>query len=347
MNSAAMSRFRTRAPGQLLGRLRRVGALFALFFTVLFASVHWIVEDIRAAVASRVGGAVLLEQVDAAAARLDGAMLIAAFSLIPVFGLAWSLATRYVSRNHLQELAESSFRKSQFVAMATAELRNPLNAISGFADLLVAGAYGAMPDGQRGAVEEVRRGAAGLKSLLVDIVDQANVEAGRITLARSEFAVGDVMEDAAHAVVALAERKGLKIMLTGPVHARVSADRLRMRQVTLNLLVNAIQASPAGSVVELLAQADGDQVRVTVADAGAGIPEHEIDRLFTEIRQIRSARAIREGLGLDLTVCRQLVELNGGKIWAENAPGAGARISYTLPAAGPRERAQGSSPVQA
>jgi len=323
----------SRTPEQLLMRLRRVGGLFALFFTVLFASIHWILDEIRDTAAAPLSRTDLVARVGEAADRLNLALLVAAAALVPVFGLAFALVRRYVKRNHLQELADSSFRKSQFVAMATAEIRNPLNAIAGFADLLDGGAYGPLTGAQRGAVEEVRRGAAGLKTLLVDIVDQANVEAGRVALARSEFRIGDIMTDAARAVGALAERKGVTVALAGPVDARVTADRNRMRAVTVNLLVNAVHASPHGAVVECVADAAGDRVRVTVADHGAGVPAADLPHLFNEIRQVRSARAVREGLGLDLAVCRRLVELNGGTIRADNAPGSGARFTFTLPAA--------------
>ncbi len=238
------------APEQLLLRLRRIGWLFALFFTVLFAAVHWIVEDVRDAVVTLRPGTDLVARVDDAATRLDAALGVAAVSLLPVFALAWMLARRYVKRNHLQELGEASFRKSQFVTMAT-------------------------------------------------------------------------MEEAVRGVIAVAERKGVRVAVTGSTHAWVAADRLRVRQVTLNLLVNAVNASPRGSVVECQVEPDGPHIRVSVADAGRGIPEQELPRLISDLRQVRSARAVREGLGLDLSVCRRLIELNGGRIWAENDPAAG------------------------
>jgi signal transduction histidine kinase len=322
---------------RLMAKLRRIGGLVALFILLVFASLHWISQDMNAAVrrpglSKRAIVAALEENVG----RLSLVIVIAGIALAAVFLVSAVLVTRFV-RHHFRELESMNKRKSQFVSMVSHELRTPLNAIAGFSDLLANGAFGALNEGQADCVKEVRSGSTHLKRMINDILDISKIEAGSIDLNKAELKVGAALAGALVVAGPLARARGVELATRGDADADVDADAtvlgdpVRLKQVLLNLISNAIKHSPAGRKVEVTASRRDGEVRITVADQGEGIARADQEKLFEEFRQLRSAAEATEGTGLGLAICRKLVELQGGRIWVESSPGAGARFHFTLP----------------
>jgi signal transduction histidine kinase len=117
---------------------------------------------------------------------------------------------------------------------------------------------------------------------------------------------------------------------TEPEEITVSADGRRVRQVVFNLVSNAVKFTPPGGRIDVFARLDDDQVEIAVADTGAGIAEEELETIFEEFKQAMDGRRA-EGTGLGLPLSRKLVELHGGRLWAETTAGNGSTFRFTLP----------------
>lgn len=241
-----------------------------------------------------------------------------------------------------REAEEARALKARFVATVSHELRGPLNLILGFSRLMALSPekYGQpLPPAYRADVATIFRSSQHLLALVDDILDLSQIEAQRLPLVRDRVDLGaDVIEKAAAIVGPLIERKGLQLRVEVAADLPwILADPVRLRQVLLNLLNNAIRFTERGSIT-IRAQRAEDAVVVSVADTGAGIPAEEMGRLFQEFRQVRApGTAESTGTGLGLAICKYLVELHGGHIWAESQVGQGTTLYFTLPLPGTQE----------
>ncbi len=244
-----------------------------------------------------------------------------------------------------REAAEESRRaKQQFVAMVSHELRTPLNIIIGFAELMSLSpeSYGVrrVPRQFMGDVNRIYRSAEHLKSLIDDVLDLSQIDARRMVLLTEQASPSDVVAEAADMIWGLATQKGLRLSLdVEPGIPPIPLDRLRIRQVLLNLLSNAVRFSEQGEI-SVCARLVGAEVMVTVADTGPGIARQDLERVFEEFRQLDSSLSRRHaGTGLGLALSRRFVELHGGRMWVESELGHGSRFHFTLPlSAASRER---------
>jgi signal transduction histidine kinase/CheY-like chemotaxis protein len=243
--------------------------------------------------------------------------------------------------------AEARRLKSEFAATISHELRTPLNLIIGFSEVMVMApeSYGdrPLPPGYRGDVEAIHRNARHLSSLIDDILDLSQLDAHRLALQKEATQLASVVEEAADAVRALFEDKGLSFRIEAAADLPVlQIDRTRIRQVVINLLNNAVRFTERGGICVTLAQGT-NEIEVCVADTGIGIEPRDLSAIFDEFRQADSTTRRRYGgSGLGLAICKRFVELHGGSIWAESTPQQGSRFYFTLPvadqiaAAGPR-----------
>jgi signal transduction histidine kinase len=320
---------------ELMVKLRRVGGLLVLFLLLVLAAVYWITQDMNSAIEN---AALSKKAVKAAFEESSGRLyLVVVFTgaaMVPMFVMAALLVARFV-RHHFQELEAMNRRKTQFVSMVAHELRTPLNAIVGFSDLLAGGSHGPLNDGQADCVKEVRSGAAHLKRVINDILDMSRIEAGTVELNRVELKAGVVIEAAITAAEPLARARDIRLVAHGDLAAVFTGDAIRVRQILLNLLSNAIKFSAPEVPVNIGVDARGSEVVITVADQGRGISREDQGKLFREYGQLREAWNTMEGTGLGLAICKKLVELQGGRIWVESAPGEGSRFKFALPAARP------------
>ncbi len=254
------------------------------------------------------------------------------------------LTNRYKALQRVAEEARQA--KAEFVANVSHELRAPLNIIIGFSEVLTRSLSGARPAAKLTTalladIGVIQRNARHLARLVDDVLDLSQIEAGRMALSKSWAAVAEIVEEAASAVRPLFDSKGLHLSVS--VEYRVPllyCDRVRVRQILINLLSNAGRFTEQGGAVVTVAHRD-EQVVFTVADTGPGISEQDQERLFEPFHQAdRSLRREHGGSGLGLSICKRFVEMHGGKIGIRSQPGSGTTIFFELPVAHPVETAR-------
>lgn len=236
------------------------------------------------------------------------------------------------------ELARN--QKARFAAMVSHELRGPLNMILGFSRMMVLSPeqYGQpLPAVYYADVDAIYRNTQHLAALVDDILDLSQIEANRLPLVKDRVELAqDVVQRAMSIVRPLAERKGLHLHVElADDLPWVLADPVRLRQVMLNLLSNAVRETERGSIT-ISSETTEDALLVHVSDTGPGIAACDVPKLFTEFQQLQPKGKTGDvgGSGLGLNISKQFIELHGGAIWVESQPGKGTTFSFSLPLPG-------------
>jgi signal transduction histidine kinase len=226
--------------------------------------------------------------------------------------------------------------KSQFLANMSHELRTPLNAILGFSDMLTAGIPGPLNSKQLGYVENIHEGGEFLLRVINDVLDLAQVDAGKLRLHEEKDVA---LDQIAGACIALLEEQaiagGLRLSLEIEDRMpRVIADPTRLSQILLNLLSNAVKfTEPGGSVSLAIRRAENGSVLLEVQDTGPGMTATEIEVALQPFGQIDGGLARRHnGTGLGLPLARELAELHGGSLHVVSEKGRGTTVTVALPA---------------
>jgi signal transduction histidine kinase len=237
----------------------------------------------------------------------------------------------------LQEQAQSAERanrvKDEFLSTLSHELRTPLNAILGWAHMLTE--IEMTDDQRRQAVSVILRNAQVQTKLVEDLLDMSRIVSGRLRLDMQPVDLGEVVTAAIDVVRPTAEAKRIVVRtLFGPETGHVRGDAARLQQVVWNLLTNAIKFTPAGGVITVGIERSGEQVEITVADTGTGIPAAFLPHVFERFRQGgHGGDRSQGGLGIGLSIARNLVEMHAGSIRAHSAgENAGATFTIVLPA---------------
>ena len=235
--------------------------------------------------------------------------------------------------NHVAEDARRL--KEEFVANVSHELRTPLNMIIGFSEMIIETpqAYGArLPPALLADINAIQRNSQHLARLVDDVLDLSQMEAGRMTLCKEWATMCAIIDEAVLAVRALYESKQLYLTAECPVDLpKLLCDSTRVRQVILNLLSNAGRFTERGGVHVRVSRQD-DMVVVSVQDTGPGIALEDQSKVFEPFQQLDSSIHRRHGgSGLGLTISKRFVEMHGGKLWLESAPGAGTTFYFSLP----------------
>ncbi len=212
------------------------------------------------------------------------------------------------------------------------ELRTPMNAVLGYTDLILDNIFGDVPEAIRDTLERVKANGHHLLGLINDVLDLSKIEAGQLTLSLGDYSMGEVVHAVVSAVDSLAAEKKLELKATVPADLPPGrGDERRITQVLLNLAGNAIKFTDEGEVSIRARISDGAFV-VSVSDTGPGISEADQQTIFEEFQQADSSSTrTKGGTGLGLSISRRIVELHGGRLWVESAPGHGSTFSFTLP----------------
>ena len=232
--------------------------------------------------------------------------------------------------------AESANRtKSEFMANMSHELKTPLNAIIGFAEV-IAGAGGfALPKGKIVEyAEDIRASGAHLLTLITDILDIARIDAGRLDLDERRLDLADALHSCLAVTREPAKAGGLTLQASLPADLPpLLFDARCLRKIVVNLLSNAVKFTPEGGRVSLVAEVRDDGLAIVVSDSGVGMDPADVPRVMAPFQQVDGSLARRyDGSGLGLALSKALIELHGGRIEIETAPGAGTTVTVHVPA---------------
>jgi signal transduction histidine kinase len=232
-----------------------------------------------------------------------------------------------------EEARRANKMKSDFLAVVSHDLRTPLTAIIGYADLLELGVPEPLRDGALERVQRIRTSARHLVYLLNELLAFARLDAGREVVRARDVDVCQIVRDVASVAEPLAQAKQLRLEVALPnASCIVSTDPDKVRQVLINLVGNAIKYTEQGSVL-VEVRADGaDRLRLRVKDTGVGIAPEHVKQIFEPFWQVDPAQRTRDGgTGLGLSVVKRLSELLSGSVSVESAPGKGSTFTVTLP----------------
>ena len=253
-----------------------------------------------------------------------------------------------------QEAEDLSRAKGDFLARMSHEIRTPLNVIIGMGDVLE---RTPLNEEQRRHVRAFQKAGGNLLALIDDVLDLSKVESGRIVLEQTDFDPAAVAEEVVELLSVRARQKGLVFgcRIREDTPRRVIGDPARLRQVLINLAANAIKFTAQGSVsIEVEPDPDVRQagfLRFSVSDTGIGVPPEKLDSIFEAFTQAEpSTTRTYGGTGLGLAISKHLVELMGGRIWAESAPGRGSTFRFTAwlaPGGGGAEAGTLAFPIRA
>jgi signal transduction histidine kinase len=239
---------------------------------------------------------------------------------------------------HAMEAAELANRaKSDFLAVMSHELRTPLNAIGGYAELISLGVHGPVTDSQRESLGRITRSQQRLLTLINDVLNFAKLDAGHVEYNFSDFSLDTVLAGLEPLIAPQVRTKRLTYTYVACSPAlTVHADQDRLHQVVLNLLSNAVKFTPEDGTVTVDCEADADAVLVHVRDTGRGIPADRLRTIFEPFVQVeRSLSRPHEGIGLGLSISRELARGMGGDLTVESEVGKGSvftvKVSRTRP----------------
>jgi len=249
-------------------------------------------------------------------------------------------------RDKSRQLEIANQHKSEFLANMSHELRTPLNAIIGFSEVLLERMFGELNEKQDDYLKDIFTSGKHLLSLINDILDLSKIEAGRMELDLSDFDPEQALGNAMTLVRERAQTHGIALALQADgMAADIRADERKFKQILLNLLSNAVKFTPDGGKVTVRAAMVGEQIEVAVQDTGVGISAEDQLVVFDEFKQVgRHYTNKHEGTGLGLSLTKRFVELHGGSLRLESAPGVGSTFTFTLPIR-PVEAAQDAKEV--
>jgi signal transduction histidine kinase len=235
-----------------------------------------------------------------------------------------------------EELQELDRLKSGFLANMSHELRTPLNSVLGFSDVMLLELDGPLTPEMNNDLQLIQKNGQHLLHLINDVLDMAKIESGRMNLHPETFKVHDVLDEVKSITSTLASERNTSLFIEedSDQEVEILADNTRFRQVMINLVNNAIKFTENGKIA-IRAQMQGKQtVLITVKDTGIGIPEEKLDDIFQEFTQVDTSTTRKVGgTGLGLPISRRLIEMHGGRLWAESTgvEGEGSTFFVELP----------------
>lgn len=244
-----------------------------------------------------------------------------------------NIGTVTVFRDFTRE-AEVEKLKSTFVAIVSHELRTPLNAILGYAEMFKESVYGPMNDKQVNMAERIMKNTQRLLGLINDLLDQAQMEAGKLTIQMALVRPAELLENLHGVMDQIAHERGLRLTSEIDDHLPdvLNGDGARLQQILVNLVNNAVKFTDQGTVHVWLFCPDENKWGMEVSDTGSGIPEDELPYIFDTFRQVEGGETrVHGGFGLGLSIVKQLVSLMSGEIKVDSKVGVGTNFTITLP----------------
>jgi len=259
------------------------------------------------------------------AAHSDGAAEIIAAVAQQLSGHIENLRLNEELQKRAQELQELDRLKSSFLANMSHELRTPLNSILGFSDVILEGIDGPLTEDMNNDLRLIQRNGQHLLHLINDVLDMAKIESGRMNLNLEKFKINDLLDEVLSITSTLSDEKNLPVYIgSGSENVEILADSTRIKQVMINVINNSIKFTDKGEVKISCRKSDPETVRIAVKDTGIGIPAGQLETIFQEFAQVDSSATRKVGgTGLGLPISRRLVELHGGRLWAESSGIAG------------------------
>ncbi len=237
-------------------------------------------------------------------------------------------------RQTAERLRQVDRMKSQFLANMSHELRTPLNSIIGYSEVLMDGDDGELTDEALEDVQVIHESGQHLLHIINDLLDLAKIEAGEMKMERVMLDLTKSVGGVIQVAQVLVKDKPITLRFEAGSTPTVMADEVRLRQIVMNLVSNAVKFTEKGEVVVSTGTMENGFAYVQVKDTGIGIAPENIDAIFEQFRQVDGSSTRRAGgTGLGLTITRHLVHMHGGEIFVESKLGVGSTFTFTLPPA--------------
>ncbi|MDP3539469.1 MAG: PAS domain S-box protein [Azonexus sp.] len=237
-----------------------------------------------------------------------------------------ALKAKNVELENARDVAdEANLAKSDFLSSMSHELRTPLGAILGFAQLIESGTPQPTPN-QKRSVDQILKAGWYLLELINEILDLAVIESGKLSLSIESVSLAEVLHECEAMIEPQAEKRGISVVFAKLEEVYfVKADRMRVKQILINLLSNSIKYNKAGGTVTVMcSMSQPDSIQISVRDTGDGLSADWLAQLFQPFNRLGQKANVEEGTGIGLVVCKRLVELMAGEIGVESTVGVGS-----------------------
>jgi signal transduction histidine kinase len=273
---------------------------------------------------------------------VDGSLLV--FLVVSGILLIRSVLKEVKHREEVENLAKQlktanarlkklDTAKSEFISIASHQLRTPLTVIKGYLSMIKGGDFGLVNEKQKDPMDKVAESSERLVQLVENMLNVSRIEAGRVQFNFSEIQLEDLVKSVVDELMTKAKIKSLRLNLKLPSEPlpKLKIDEEKIRQVIMNLIENSIKYTDQGSVSVELSR-EGEKIKFSVSDTGAGIKKEDMNKLFQKFSRGTGVTASIDGTGLGLFVAKQMIVAHKGRIWAESeGEGKGSKFCFTLP----------------